>query len=461
MLFTQIEFLFFIILAFAFVLSVRHFIWQKRFLLIASYYFYGYWNYWFLILILACTIVNYATARVISRSRNAGVRKMCLVIALVFSLGILGYFKYFNFFVDSLNAMLGPLGWHTANLAIILPVGISFFTFQTLSYTIDVFRGKIEECDNIFDFALFVAFFPQLVAGPIVRASEFLPQLREARKLSWERFYSGFQQFVFGLFKKVFIADRIAYFIDFAFENHSVFSGATLWIVVIAYSIQIYCDFSGYSDMAIGVARTLGYDFNSNFNLPYIARTVEEFWRRWHISLSTWLRDYLYIPLGGSRRGSKRMYVNLLVTMLLGGLWHGAAWTFVFWGAWHGFALILHKEIKSRSLRKCPSIVSWSITMLIVMVGWVFFRASTFSQALDILQAMMTFRAGVEWYQPFVIAVIMVLGVCHVLKAKKWGVRILELEHGSVYGMTVLFTMVWLILVFYPRGFQPFIYFQF
>lgn len=463
MLFTQIEFLLFIIVTFGFILTVRNFNVQKLFLLAMSYYFYGYWDYRFLILIFACTVVNYSAAEFIYASGNQGIRKCVLIFALTFSLGLLGFFKYCNFFIDTFNVLIEPLGLHTKSLRVILPVGISFFTFQTLSYTIDVYNKKIKVCEHFFDFALFVAFFPQLVAGPIVRASEFLPQLYVPRQLSWNRAYCGFEQFVFGFFKKVFIADRIASFVDFSFENHSLFSGGTLWLAVIAYSIQIYCDFSGYSDMAIGIAKAMGYDFNRNFDLPYIAKTVEEFWRRWHISLSTWLRDYLYIPLGGNRKGVRRTYINLFITMLLGGLWHGASWTFVLWGAWHGTALFVHKAFKNRFGDRfvIPAFVSWGITILVVMVGWVFFRSKSFAQALDILYAMATLRSGAQWYHPFVIFVIVMMGVYHIAKVKRIGTVFLYPELGSVYGMTVLFTMLLLTIVFYPQEFQPFIYFQF
>jgi alginate O-acetyltransferase complex protein AlgI len=462
-LFTQIEFLIFIVAVFTFILCVSNFKIQKRFLLIASYYFYGYWDYRFLILILLCTLVNYFAAKVIFCMLNAKIRKLLLLVTIALSLGMLFFFKYFNFFINSLNILLKPLGWHTANLAIILPVGISFFTFQALSYTIDVYQKKITICKDFYDFALYIAFFPQLVAGPIVRASDFLPQLYEPRKPSMQRIYLGFEQFVFGLFKKVFIADNIALFIDFTFDNYKIFNGATLWIAVIAYTIQIYCDFSGYSDMAIGIARAMGYDLNTNFNLPYIAKSLEEFWRRWHISLSTWLRDYLYIPLGGNRKGKWRMYMNLFITMLLGGLWHGAAWTFVFWGALHGIALILNKAFHERLGRKIklPGIITWAFTILIVMTGWIFFRSSTFTQAYTILEGIITFKSGVTWYNPFVIFVIITMIIYHTLNYGGIGKCLIHPKHKSIYGMSVLFTMIWLIIVFYPQDFQPFLYFQF
>lgn len=465
MLFTQIEFIVLFAIVYVCLLVIHNHTFKKRFLLLVSYYFYGYWDYRFLGLLLACTAINYWLSRIISASNDHRRRKSYLVLAVVVNLGLLGFFKYFNFFVKSANAILLPLGLSCSTLNIILPVGISFFTFQALSYTIDIYRGHIKLCRNFLDFALFVSFFPQLVAGPIVRASEFLPQLQESRQLSWLRFYHGFEQFVFGLFKKVFIANRLAYFVDYVFDNAVVFDSLTIWLASLGYTIQIYCDFSGYSDMAIGTARALGFDFNKNFNLPYIAKNIEEFWHRWHISLSTWLRDYLYIPLGGNRKGERRTYVNIFITMLLGGLWHGAAWTFVFWGCWHGIALLSNKAFHKwqqgrRSTIRIPSVISWLLTMLVVVIGWIFFRASTFSQAKLIIKKMMLFEVGIGWYHPFVVSIIVVMIIYHIFRSANYR-RFIVLEPSSVYTPIVLFTMIWLVIIYSPRGFHPFIYFQF
>lgn len=471
MLFTQIEFFFLLAAVFAAILLVRNHRAQKALLLVASYYFYAYWDWRFAGLLLACTAVNYWLSGLMDGSSPAR-RKLLVTIALVYSLGILGLFKYFNFFVDSFRAMAGIAPDAGSTLDLILPAGISFYTFQTLSYTIDVYRRDLKQCARFSDFALFVAFFPQLVAGPIVRASEFLPQLETPRTLSWARAYDGFRQFTLGLFKKVFIADRLAAFVDPGFENAASLSGPTLWLVVIAYAIQIYCDFSGYSDMAIGIARAMGYDFTRNFDHPYLATSIQDFWRRWHISLSTWLRDYLYVPLGGNRRGRLRTYLNLFLTMVLGGLWHGANWTFVIWGAWHGIALALDRLLTGKDhgraarplTRRLPgflrSLFGWALTMVIVLVGWVFFRSPDVETALSILGRMATLSDGIAWHHPFAIGVLLFIAGYHALLAagkSNW----FELKPDTVRGPAILFTMIWLVIAFYPREFQPFIYFQF
>lgn len=469
MLFTQIEFVIFAAVVFALVASIRNHTAHKLFLLAASYYFYAYWDWRFLGLISLLTAVNYLTGIGLGRTRATRPRKIMLAAALVCSLGLLGFFKYFNFFVGSFQAAFSPLGLELRLMPIILPVGISFYTFQALSYTIDVYRGKIEVCKSVLDFSLFVAFFPQLVAGPIVRASEFLPQLAQLPPVSRHRILAGFRQFTIGLFKKVFLADGLALFVDTFFENAAWFDTPTAWLAVAAYSVQIYCDFSGYSDMAIGMARAMGYDFNVNFNFPYLATSMTEFWRRWHISLSTWLRDYLYIPLGGNRLGTLRTYRNLLLTMVLGGLWHGAAWTFVFWGLLHGCALAVDKwtgwGARGRSGRgfegTASDAIGWLTTMLVVMVGWVFFRSQHgFGQAVSILQTMFVPTGGVSWHPPFVVLAIALVGLAHLFRVTQLS-GLLELRLDRSYTPAVLFTMLCLVIVFPPTGFQPFVYFQF
>ena len=471
MLFTQIEFFFLLAAAFAAILLVKNHRAQKALLLVASYYFYAYWDWRFAGLLLACTAVNYWLSGLMEGSSPAR-RKLLVTIALVYSLGILGLFKYFNFFVDSFREMAGIAHDAGSTLDLILPAGISFYTFQTLSYTIDVYRRDLRQCARFSDFALFVAFFPQLVAGPIVRASEFLPQLETPRTLSWERAYDGFRQFTLGLFKKVFIADRLAAFVDPGFENAASLSGPTLWLVVIAYAVQIYCDFSGYSDMAIGIARAMGYDFTRNFDHPYLATSIQDFWRRWHISLSTWLRDYLYVPLGGNRRGRFRTYLNLFLTMVLGGLWHGANWTFVIWGAWHGIALALDRFFTGKDSGRGPrpvtrrlpgflrSLLGWALTMLIVLVGWVFFRSPDAETALSILGRMASLSDGITWYHPFAIGILFFVVGYHALLAAGKG-RWFELKPDTIRTPAILLTLIWLVIAYYPREFQPFIYFQF
>lgn len=329
---------------------------QNLLLLAASYLFYAHWDARFLILILVSTIVDYTAGRRIHRAdladRNHR-KKAWLVASLTTNLGILGFFKYYGFFAENLNALLATVGLDTsmAVLDVILPIGISFYTFQTLSYTIDVYRGRIDPVDDPTDFALFVAFFPQLVAGPIERASHLIPQIRRPRIVTAEHWQKGILLILTGLVRKVVIADTAGILVDRYFAAPGSYSSLQLLTGLVLYSIQIYGDFAGYSNIARGSAQLLGFDLMRNFRHPYFARNPSDFWRRWHISLSTWLRDYLYIPLGGNRRGASRTYVNLMLTMLLGGLWHGASWNFVLWGFLHGLYLALHRMlVRERSL---------------------------------------------------------------------------------------------------------------
>ena len=326
-------------------------------------------------------------------------RKAFLTISLAFNLGVLAAFKYFGFFVDGFASLAARFGWSvdSPTLAILLPVGISFYTFQTMSYVIDAARGDVKPSRRLIDFIAYVSFFPQLVAGPIERAARLLPQFRNARGFDSERVQSGAFLFLWGLYKKTVIADNVGKFADAAFAADAGASPAFLALGVLSFSIQIFCDFSGYSDMARGLARILGFDLMVNFNLPYFSRTPSEFWRRWHISLSTWLRDYLYVPLGGNRRGGIITCRNLFLTMLLGGLWHGAAWTFIAWGAFHGVILIFYRLARIDALldRLSPHRAAGFAahgTALIVMsvltlVGWTFFRAETIADATHIIGA--------------------------------------------------------------------------
>jgi len=313
-------------------------------IVVASYLFYGWWDYRFLGLILFSSLLDYFVGLGIARQNDARRRKLWLTASIAANLGILGFFKYFDFFVTSFGTLLQKIGvpFQTSTLGIILPVGISFYTFQAMSYTIDVYRGNIPACRNVINFLAFVSFFPQLVAGPIERASHLLPQFERTLSITRPMLEEGIWLIIWGMFKKVVIADNLDALVRMAFQNPS-YSGPVVVLGTIAFGFQIYCDFSGYSDIARGTARVLGFDIMVNFNLPYFASNIREFWQRWHISLSTWLRDYLYISLGGNRRGEIRTYVNLFLTMLLGGLWHGAAWNFVLWGAWHGAGLVVYR----------------------------------------------------------------------------------------------------------------------
>src|SRR5262245_45964461 len=397
MLFCSEQFLVFFVLVFTayWVLPWRRV--RVYLLLAASFYFYASWNKWLALIICVSTTVDYFLANGIQASKSPRARKWLLTANIVANLGLLCYFKYANFFLDSLKAALQaaglPASW--GHLQVILPIGISFYTFEAINYMVDVYRGHVRAEKNLANFMLFILFFPHLVAGPIVRARDFLPQVGRNKRWSWPRLQVGVMFFLMGLVKKLAIADRMAQFADPVFQNPWAYKSGAVWIAVIAYALQIYCDFSGYTDMAIGCAHMLGYKLAQNFNMPYIAANVSEFWRRWHISLSSWLRDYLFIPLGGSRHGRWQTYRNLLLTMTLGGLWHGANWTFMIWGLLPGLVLIFQRCFQDLSADR-PRLRCWlqsrlgaavgiGVTLLTVMLLWIFFRAQTLADALTML----------------------------------------------------------------------------
>ncbi|MEE2789441.1 MAG: MBOAT family O-acyltransferase [Myxococcota bacterium] len=368
--------------------------WKKPLLLISSYVFYGSWHPVFLILIWLSTLVDFWIGGALHRATGDRRRRRLVAISVMTNLGILSAFKYFNFFVDSAVAILGMLGLHASAplLEIILPVGISFYTFQTMSYSIDVYRRRITPVSSVMDFAIFVAFFPQLVAGPIERAQRLLPQI--ARLASARTDHSGWGLIALGCFKKVVIADNLAELVNLVYAQPEEASAPALLLATYAFAVQIYCDFSGYSDIAVGLARLLGIELVQNFKAPYAAIGPSDFWRRWHISLSTWLRDYLYISLGGNRRGPLSTYRNLLLTMLLGGLWHGAAWHFVAWGAFHGLLLCCcrpsafqsaHHALAAHRFGGPIRVVQRFVFFHLVCVGWIFFRAENLTAAVSVL----------------------------------------------------------------------------
>ncbi len=387
-------------------------------LLVASAYFYAYWKPIYLLVLATPSIIDYFCAIQIENSDSAPVRKRWLVVSLVTNLGLLAYFKYTNFLIDNVSALLQiPI----AHLDIVLPVGISFFTFKTLSYTIDVYRREIKTCRSLWQYAMFVTYFPELVAGPIVRASVFLPQLSRSLRPSWPRAIIGFQVALLGVTKKVFIADRLSVFADAIFADPSAYSPLTVISGVIAYSLQIYCDFSGYSDIAIGVSKIIGFDLPENFNMPYISTSLIEFWQRWHITLSTWLRDYVYFSIGGLRKNPWNKYRNLLITMFLGGLWHGANWTFVIWGLMHGAGLVVNHWWEDRRRRNRVRarqdwwirFSCWAATYVFICITWIFFRAPNFSTAVATLRKIVGIDQGgvVHFYSPlFLLIPIVVLG---------------------------------------------------
>ena len=352
-------------------------------LLISSYVFYGWWDWRFLSLILFSSLLDFFLGLRLSAATDQGARKRLLIISMAANLGVLFFFKYFNFFLGSFQDMLGvgELSW---TFRIILPVGISFYTFQTMSYCIDIYRRQLEPTKDLLGFMTFVSFFPQLVAGPIERAKDLLPQLQALRPFSHDNAVLGCKLMLIGAFKKMVVADRLAPLVEAIFENQTEFSGLFNVLGAVFFAIQIYCDFSGYSDIAVGTAKLFNVDLMSNFNRPYFALSLREFWARWHISLSTWFRDYVYIPLGGNR-GTLALHArNLMVTFVLSGLWHGANWTFIIWGALHGGFLMVERFIGG-PLKRTPTLLQWAITMVVVLVGWVFFRAQDISHATEYL----------------------------------------------------------------------------
>ena len=400
MLFNSIEYILFFASVVGAYYALPH---TKRWLLllVASYVFYAWWNPGYAALILGSTLIDYRVAIAMDRSDRRARKKRLLITSLIANLGLLFTFKYWNFANDNLAAAFAAMGipWHGGSLDLLLPVGISFYTFQTLSYTIDVYRGRLAPEKHLGHFALYVAFFPQLVAGPIERAVNLLPQLRTVKTFDWDRVASGLQLALWGLFKKVVIADLLARHVVAIYGNVPEHNGVSYWVATYAFAFQIFCDFSGYSDIAIGSARVMGFDLMKNFDRPYFATTIVDFWRRWHISLSTWLRDYLYIPLGGNRGGTVLLYRNLMITMLLGGLWHGASWNFVIWGGLQGVMLSLSRATLStrNRLNERLGIPLWlrdSIRMVItfhlVCVSWVFFRAESLHDATHMLVGMCT-----------------------------------------------------------------------
>jgi alginate O-acetyltransferase complex protein AlgI len=475
MIFSEPRFLVFFLLVFAVHWSLRSNTWRKHVLLVASLYFYGSWDWRFLGLIVGASTVDWYCALRIKQARDLGrPTRPWLTLSLLYNLSALGFFKYCNFFVDSGVTFLAWLGLPVSpmTLQILLPVGISFFTFQTMSYTIDVYRNQLQPVRSYLDFLLYVTFFPQLVAGPIVRASTFLPQLFEKRRFDQVDVHAAVGQFLSGFIKKSVVADMIARPADAVFADPSQYSAGSIWIAVICYSIQIYCDFSGYSDMAIGAARLLGYELCENFRFPYLATSITDFWRRWHMSLSSWLRDYLYISLGGNRGGRWFTHRNLLLTMLLGGLWHGAGWNFIIWGAIHGLALVVHKEwVRHVGEGRLP-VLSRLLTVYLVLLAWIFFRATTFADAWTMT------KAWLWWESPGTLEVALwtpvpewstltrcllflsPLLLLHVAAATKlhlaWRRLVPSYVTTLVLGVLAALALAWM-----PLNARPFIYFQF
>ncbi|MFD2823332.1 MBOAT family protein [Lacinutrix iliipiscaria] len=404
MLFNSLDFAIFLPIVFVIYWFVfkSHLKLQNLFIVCASYLFYAWWDYRFLALIALSTLVDFIVAKQLKKQKDQKQRKGLLMLSLVFNLGILAFFKYFNFFIESWVDAWQFLGinMQTSTLNIILPVGISFYTFQTLSYTIDIYRNKIEPTDSLIQFAAFVSFFPQLVAGPIERASHLLPQFNKKRVFNSEFAISGFYLIIWGLFKKVVVADNCAFFVNQIFNGTSGHSSMELFLGAVLFAFQIYGDFSGYSDIAIGIARLFGFSLMTNFSFPYFSRDIAEFWRRWHISLSTWFRDYLYIPLGGSKGTKVQSLRNVLIVFLVSGFWHGANWTFIIWGALHAvlfLPLLLAQKNRTYvnstriSIQQFPKLL---ITFVLVTFAWIFFRADSVTIAYEFIVEIFSFNGN-------------------------------------------------------------------
>ncbi len=451
---------------------------QNWLLLFASYLFYGWWDWRFLSLIIFSTLVDYFIGLGLSKQNLVLKRKLLVVLSVITNLGLLGFFKYYNFFLDNLVEAYTFFGSeiNARSLNIILPVGISFYTFQTLSYTIDIYRRKLEPTTNFIAFASFVTFFPQLVAGPIERATNLLPQFFKKRELHYADAVNGLRQVLWGLFKKIVIADNSAMFANEIFNNSEVYGGSTLLLGTFFFAIQIYGDFSGYSDIAIGTARLFGFSLMRNFAFPYFSRDIAEFWRRWHISLSTWFRDYLYIPLGGSKGGLLMKVRNTFVIFLVSGFWHGANWTFIIWGALNAlyFLPLLLRNQNRDNLdivaegRLLPSLKDFSkilLTFSLTLLAWVFFRAASVSDAISILNTI--FSSSLFAMPQVPLRALLILGLITVFMIIEWlgreqqyAIESVNVNFSKPARWAVYYSIVFLIFIFAGKG-QTFIYFQF
>ncbi|MCM1291792.1 MAG: MBOAT family protein [Prevotella sp.] len=433
-----------------------------------SLYFYYKSSGVFLVMLLATSIVDWLISRWMVKYDNRRDKLVLLWTSIGLSVSILGYFKYANFFLWNWNAMVEG---NFQPLDIILPVGISFYTFQSISYVVDVYKGRIQPTESWLDYLFYLSFFPALVAGPIVRADRFLPQLERNQEATPDNVYGGLWLIIIGIVKKAIIADYISQYNDLIFGDPTLYTGVQAFMGVIGYTMQIYCDFSGYSDMAIGLALIMGFHLGLNFDSPYQSKNLTEFWRRWHISLSSWLRDYVYIPLGGNRKGTFRTYLNNFLTMLIGGLWHGAAWKFVFWGAMHGIGLALHKAFKP-VLNKIPDTwyvksISWLITFIFVSLLWVFFRAADFSDSILIIRNIFVdwqwnqlpqfFTYRMTW------CIMMLVIICMHIVPQRWTDRlqIRFIKSPWIVKLLIFLIVVQLVIEYMTEEVAPFIYFQF
>lgn len=465
MLFTSTDFVAFFAVLLAVLAVVRASRARFYVVLLASYLFYAAWDWRYLPLLLLVSFWNYGFGLIIEAAQTPRWRQLWITLAVSGNMGALLYYKYANFFLDNLHAIAGTKG---SLLSITLPLGISFFTFQGVSYVVDVYRRSKPATHDIITFLFFKAFFPQLIAGPIVRAPEFLPQLQRPFRMTRPLMIMGSQYFLAGAFAKLVLADNLAMAVDAIFAEPALYDAPTLWLGVMAYAGQIYCDFFGYSMMAIGLSRVMGYRLPINFRMPYVARSIQDFWRRWHMTLSRWLRDYLYISLGGNRRGSVRTYVNLILTMLIGGLWHGASWNFVLWGGLHGSVQILDRfwTLHRPAHWRLPAWLGWALTFLFVILAWVPFRARDFPTTALYLQGLAGMGDGrAHWLYVPALLVLTLLLAWHMFyeHVRRWHQGLLGFRNPFGFKqMGVLLLAIMGIALFAPLGGNgAFIYFQF
>ena len=479
MLFNSFEFLIFLPIVFLlywFVFRGRK--WQNLLVVIASYIFYGWWDWRFLLLIALTSLCSYGSGLLLEHYEGQR-RKQQLVSAsnIVLNLGILGVFKYYNFFIENLDALLETLGWHLdwVTLEIILPVGISFYTFQALSYTIDVYQKKLPATHDVVEFFAYISFFPQLVAGPIERATNLLPQFQHNRQFDYAKAVDGCRQMLWGFFKKLVIADNCATIVNSFWNQYQEWSGIGLFMLGVLFTFQIYCDFSGYSDIAIGCARLFGFNLMRNFNFPYFSRSIPEFWRRWHISLTTWFRDYIYFPLGGSRCDKWKIIRNVYIVWGISGLWHGASWHFVCWGLYHATLLAIYNIIGintkynhvvayNRYLPNVKEAFQIALTFTLAVIGWIIFRANSMSQAIDYLYCMFTNPLiGDKTFGTWVIYGVLLMLVEWLQRNKQ---HALQFSHSKYFSYRPIRWFIYMLLMFvidkyFVSHSQTFIYFQF
>ena len=465
--FVSVEFAVLFVVVTTLLFLVKNALFRKLILLSASCIFYAWWDWRFLALLATVTVLDFYTSRFLMKMGEPRRRKMLLWLSIVVNLGFLSFFKYFNFFIDSLDVITKLWGWQIDTLDIILPIGISFYSFETISYVIDVYHGTCQPANSLLDYAIFISFFPRLVAGPIMRAREFFFQLERGVQINLDNLIEGVQLFLRGLLKKLVIADNVAIMVDQIYKSPSVLSSATVWLGIFAYSIQIFCDFSGYSDMARGIAKTFGFELPVNFNLPYTSQSITEFWTRWHISLSNWFRDYLFFPLERRRLKWLGQVGNLLIVFFLSGLWHGAGWNFIVWGGLHGVYLALEKIIFGKKLSEnaWTSLIAWLRALLVfglISVTWVPFRSPTLGTTILIFKKLLFVGAQYNfgWYYVWAVIAVPLIVIGGLLARRfEWKWPIPSIRESYTPALILLEFLI--VLFFAPTNSSPFIYFQF